>query len=404
MKKTFLLGCSLSFLVTCTVARAEGWRLSGGPVTRSGMDLEISGSSHSQIDPTARLRASARSLGSSGRLLEASNDDISSYADRTFDDGFVFMDDSTVDYGGDTWYWGYQNDAQYDASADTLSFHRRQNLGSTSSTRELTYVDTVRDDRLSLKDELSGMGVSLTLERDVVVRKTWAASLAAGLVGLWGLESEQEEVTFEQDVRVVRETTTEERSAQSEYIYNLLNVVPPPAPYAGTHDGPGPLLPNQPASVQTVESSSLSTSRETVSAYHVANRVASDVEAAVYELWLGPRLVLHPGRRLSLVFTPYASLSLVDGQVDMTETLNAVHPNGTSENLAQWSDQACETDWLLGLGAQAGLRWNVSERCFLAASGGYDWVPSEYEVNVGPSQVRLNISGLQVAAEAGWNF
>ena len=35
------------------------------------------------------------------------------YADRSYRDGYVKVDGGTVAFGGDTWYWGYDDNAQY---------------------------------------------------------------------------------------------------------------------------------------------------------------------------------------------------------------------------------------------------------------------------------------------------
>jgi len=389
-------------LLSASVSQAEGWRVSVGPAYRGGMDLNIGGGTYAPA--AALVQAGAVPAGSSGAFLTPPTDDISQYDNRSFDDGFVFIDPSTIDFGGDTWFWGYQNASHYDAGGDTLSFHRSQDLGDVRSSKDRTYVDTVRNNRLALDDEVDGAGISLSLERALGVQGGWSVSAACGLLGLWGIDSTQEATTFEQDVRVVRETTTESRTAQSTYVYDLLGVVPPPAPYQGTFDGPGPLLPNLPASAETVTASSRSSSRRTTSTYRVANQVAFDVEAAIYELWAGPRLAFETGERFSLTFTPYLSLSLVDGSVDRDEQVSAFYSNGSSETLAKWHDCASEMDWLFGVGLQAGIRWNVAEGWFVALSGGYEWVPSEYEVNAGPSLVSLDISGYQASAEVGRSF
>src|SRR5437762_2350007 len=53
-------------------------------------------------------------------------------ANHEFDDGYVRVD-NTGNAGGFTSYWGYQNVSQYDAGAQTLTFHTATSLSASSS-------------------------------------------------------------------------------------------------------------------------------------------------------------------------------------------------------------------------------------------------------------------------------
>ena len=44
-------------------------------------------------------------------------------ANRDYPDGYVHVD-SSGNAGSQTWNWGYHNNAQYDAEASTINFHR----------------------------------------------------------------------------------------------------------------------------------------------------------------------------------------------------------------------------------------------------------------------------------------
>ena len=392
---------ALALWIACPAARAEGWRFEAGPAVRLGMDMEISGSTFSQ-QTSAAMDKFIRTPETFGNRAGISPTDISSYADRTFDDGFVFLDPSTVDFGGDTWNWGYQDASQYDASAGTLTFTLRQDLGTAGTSSGETTVDTVHDGGLGLHDELNGVGVSLSVERDLIVREYDRLSIAAGVVGLWGLNSKMEASTLEANVQNSQEISTIAQSGQYIYVYDLLGVVPPSAPYAGTYEGPGPLIPNRPSSVEFVDSSSTRTRRTESTSYRLSNQSSFEVDAAIYEGWLGPRLALKAGSTVEILLTPYVSLSLVDGEMDQTERLEAIHADGSVEILDQWRQTSSEQTVLVGFGAQGGLRWCPTDRLTFAASGGYEWVPQEFEVDAGPNRFTLDISGFQASLEIGW--
>lgn len=384
------LCAALGLVAACPGARGGAWRCEVGPALRLGMDAAISGSTYSQ--------QSSAGLDKFGRAAT----DISSFANRSFDDGFVFLDPSTVDFGGDTWNWGYRDASQYDAAAGTLTFTLRQDLGAVGDSSDQTIATTLRDDRLDLRDDLNGVGVGFTVERDLLVREYDRLSLAAGVVGLWGAEARMEASTYAEDFQSSRESATTTRIGQYVYVYDLMGVVPPSAPYSGTYAGPGPLIPNRPASVSYSEIASTRTRRESAKPYRLANRSEFEVAAAIYEGWIGPRLVLKAFSTVDLLLTPYVSLSLVDGQMDQTERLEAVYPDGSVELVNQWRHAASEQDVLVGFGAQGGLRWRPTERLSFAAMGGYEWVPQEFEVDAGPNRFTLDISGFQATLEIGW--
>jgi hypothetical protein len=104
-------------------SRSGGWRVSGGFMHRSLGDLN--------------WRTGTRSAPALVTIGPGSNtpgiDSIGpadAFANRTYNDGFVFQDGGTSD-GGDTWYWGYDEASQ--VSGDTISFHGGDGTAATST-------------------------------------------------------------------------------------------------------------------------------------------------------------------------------------------------------------------------------------------------------------------------------
>ena len=78
--------------------------------------------------------------------------DTGSIGDRTFDDGYNNISPPTTTPGpgeGLTWFWGYNNNAQYDATSHQLTMNRQATYTESGSFQIIVYHENTRQ-RLNL--------------------------------------------------------------------------------------------------------------------------------------------------------------------------------------------------------------------------------------------------------------
>jgi len=135
-------------------------------------------------------------------------------ANHEYDDGFNRVD-AGANSGGKTWYWGYQSGSQLRDDAVAMS---------SSSAPGTAELDGVRDD--------PQYGVELTYARELGSNSSYWWGVVAGVS--WVNLTFRENATFNSDVQRLTDT------------YSLGGIVAPTAPYAGTFNGPGPLIADDP--------------------------------------------------------------------------------------------------------------------------------------------------------------
>ena len=234
---------------------------------------------------------------------------------------------------------------------------------------------------------------------------------------LWGAGSHMESSTYQEQIRVDRIrvednfTYTDTHSYQDTYTYDATGVVPPAPPYAGTYGGPGPVIPNVPSSdqrgvlgSQRQTQSTRQTSIDGSSFWTAANRVSFDVDSALYDLWIGPRLAVSPCQRLSVFAIPSVSFNYVNVDVKRTENFNATFADGSTRTLQNWQDNQSEGDWLFGAGLAIGVDIQIVNGWFTSVHGGYDWVARDVTVTVGPNKVCVSPSGYTFGGGVGRRF
>ena len=396
-----------AFLVAAASSALAGeWSVGAGPVYRGGMDLEMSGSSYVQSAGLHAARPARRATGSDpAGPLAGTDDDITAFRDRSFDDGYVFLDPNTAAGDGLTWYWGYESAGQYDAGADTLAF-TRQGAEARSTTRtEQTTVRTLMDEVLQAEEDLDGWGAQLTAAYSLGGSPGCTLSLEAGLLGLWNLKGGASARPYAEQVETRRSEVTRASASREVYTYDLPvdpfsgePVVPPAAPHRGTLDGPGPLIPNLPASRETTAAAGTVAGRSRTSSYTAYNEVEVDVCAELYALWLGPRMDCSAGERVTFFLRPLVSLNALNVSAERTEVWRT-----DTQVLDSWHDRVDETEWLWGAGLHAGLDVRVGATWSVGAFGGYDWV-DEAQVGLGPNRVSLDPSGYSIGLEVRKTF
>lgn len=355
-----------------SLSEDSSWWWNVGPVYRTEMNIRYSGSSYVQENGLHAANPSSSDPSGTGSA--------NAFADRIYDDGFVNMDPGTeVDGMGLTWYWGYDNSVQYDASADTLSYHR---AGGSRVTRT-----PVADESVDVKDDVAGLGLRAGFGRKIHSKGSFTLDVCGGAQGNWDIDNN------------LNTSTYSERLASERYrvvdTYALEGVAPPAAPYEGTYDGPGPVIPNIPTvrSQQTVSRSS----------WVAENEVDIDTEADLETVWIGVQASWKGNDSLQLFLSPFLSLNYLDLSVNRTERFNAVYSDGRVQTLQQWQESKDDEQWLLGVGVSAGGRVALARDWFVDLSLIYDAV-NESVVDIGPNTVTFDPTGYSVTLQAGRGF
>lgn len=172
---------------------------------------------------------------------------------RTYADGYVHVD-SSGNAGGQTWNWGYQNASQVQGS--TLTMHSASINGNSSLSQNT--------------DPNPGF--------DLAVGHHFGTVLG----GKWGLQGAFDFTTISvNDSQPVNGTATFISDA-----YSLGAVIPPLAPYSGSHNGPGPLLGDTPTRT-TASTSVMMTGQRTLDAQVLAFRAGPYYEFPMGKRWSG---------------------------------------------------------------------------------------------------------------------
>lgn len=238
--------------------------------------------------------------------------------DRTYDDGYVRVD-ASGNQGGLTWNWSYQNASQVPGN-NTLLMH----AASTASTTSEQDGDSPQ------------WGFELNYQRDLG-HAEW---------GRWGFQ-----VAFgytDIDIRDSRLLATS--SSLLTDAYSLGGITPPLAPYAGSFNGPGPVIGDTPT--------------RSVSAGPGATVVTGSrkLEATLYDLRLGPFLEFPVVDRLRLNFGGGLALGYADSTFSFAEA------TATAAGTVTRSGSNSHSEALVGAYAQAGLAYRFS--CPLSAFAG----------------------------------
>ena len=355
------------------VALSAGeWWVEVGPALRD-MSVKVSGSSYAQEEGLHNPLATGPLAAPSGV------GNPNSYANRTYDNGYVNLDPGTGNPNtinpNTTWNWGFSNPLQYNAAAQTLTF---QAVGTPGYT-------TLRDTGASGSDDLLGAGFQAVVGRTVLQHGRWSASLFFRLQCTWSGDDRINSSTYGEEVRQITVTDT--------YDTSKIGVAGFPASgYQGTYAGPFgtqsppyPVLPNLPGSRTEVTSAALATSY---------NSLGLDVNPSLYELGLGPQIAFQAASCLQLHLRPTISLEIVDADVNRSESFAGMN----------WSEQASKTGALLGLGGTAGANLDLGHGFYVGVSGGYTYVPHGMEVSVGPNTVKVDPGGWEVGCAIGRHF
>jgi hypothetical protein len=307
---------------------------------------------------------------------------LNGFADRTYLDGFVFMDADTDNPAsflpGTTAFWGYQSDSQV----------RNGSLNFTQTYNEISsQVDSwsaVGD----WEDDISGGTPVIEIEGLVPLDENWSVGGQLGLMFLRA-DAENQSRTFSA-TRTVNNSlfTVTDR-------YDLQGVIPPLAPYNGTYNSPGtaPLIDNIPTDRITSQTGGTSSSQT------IFNQVSESLRIHLYSLSLGPSMRYEKQR---FVFTGGAGLAinLADWDASFDEKLTL---KGSKKNLRNWSSDSHKTDVLPGFYLQGSAGYRITDQWMFSAFGRYDWSQS-LTGRVGPSAFSADLSGFTLGGAFTFTF
>ena len=270
------------------------------------------------------VRASAKAFFNIGVSVETVRPVLGS---GEYDDGYVLPDVGGSDL---TWNWGYDSATQIDAGNDLLMFERYQGLPPLGTQTETAVAPG--------GEIMAGLEIG-TFE-------------LGGRTVRWGVEAGYGFNYLTVDTGASASSAVNYTTAA----YALNGVTPPDAPYAGTYEGPGPLIGVTPSSTASTSSPSTST---------YTGELDSLLHNFKFGFWFDYPITDSLFTSLSL---GYSSI-YADAQFTYTETLTP-DPAGAfpSSNTVGGRD-----NWKSGLYAQWRLGYQVSKRIDVFLGLDYQW-------------------------------
>jgi hypothetical protein len=256
-----------------------------------------------------------------------------------YDDGFVHPD-SSGNAGGQTWNWGYQNASQ--VQGNNLTMH--------GSSAALNGTENQNDNL--------GAGFDLAYGRN----------LGTVLGGKWGLQA-----AF--DFTAISIHDSQPISGTGALIsdkYSLGGTTAPQAPYAGSFNGPGPLLGDSPTRTMTSETVLITGSRT--------------LDAQIYALRLGPYFEFPFGQRWSGRLDGGLVLAVANTEYSFNETIT--YGNGQMVNNAGSSSEA---EFNAGGYLEAKLLYAMTPSTSLFAGAQYEYL-GNFSNTAGNEQAQLDMS------------
>jgi hypothetical protein len=343
------------------VARRQAFRLSAGYNYRSLGDAGFRGGSYSSGVRLPFL-ATAAYVGRPTRP-------------GRYDDGYVLPDAGTAT-NGDTWWWGYENASQ--VSATHVSFHGPGGyIGDLASSRESSSSQWLED--------LSGGAPVVQLDWLPVSR----LGLEAGLSLQWSFLAADGSQGFSNF------SASQSSSVQALNLtdkYALQGVIPPTAPYTGSIEGPGPLLPATPDSRSLRPGAIVGRG-----AAEFANAITQSFDLDLHTISLGPTLEKRWGS-FAVNVSGGMSLNVASWDASHQERLFA-----GNRVLLDGRARESGTDLLTGGYVQTGLTVDVAPRWTLSVYARHDWV-EDFATSVGPATFHFDASGWSVGALVGRRF
>jgi hypothetical protein len=300
--------------------------------------------------------------------------------DRSYTDGFVFQEPGTA-ADGSTWFWGYDDADQF--SGQTLSFH----ASGSESIR--------RDDRSVLP--------SLQSREDL---ETWSPTLDFHLTPPGSLDCPFSGILLSFSAfRVSSQVRYSDFSLNQvrddyriDYVdsYDIGTVVPPQAPYAGTFDGPGPLILNTPSS-RTI--TRISAGGESASLH---NQVSARLRAGGISLAVGPTWE-HQFEHCAVSFSCGGTFSLYRWTTEQTEAL-VIDQAGTRDTVRNWNDRRRGHELVVGAFARTAVTAPVGDSGWLLSGYLQAEAAPNFRVPAGPASFTIAPHGYSLGLQLGRSF
>lgn len=386
-RKLFALAAAHCTLAVTPAASAGSDGIS--PFTAGSSRWKFSlGASHRAFD-TAGFRSGSFSqpsflpqLANATGIGDLSAGPATGFADRTYADGYVFIDSGTVAGGGDTWFWGYDSTSQI--RGDTLSFQ-----GGFGTVSDFSSSSSLNAPGSWAGDETATGTVA---QLDYTITQVATIDFAASLQwGFFQVDGQRRDSNFsaQQTSSLFQQIVTD--------VFDTSGIIVPGAPYRGTFIGPGPLLPNEPISRDLSLGPLIAQDIVTF-----ANSTFESFDVSLNTLSLGPTLSRSAGR-FQFSLSGGLGLNIVNYDAAFSENLFAQLSNGTLQTIRSWSDSSSGTEILLGSYLQASVGYRLTDHLGLSLFGRGDW-SDELTARVGPSTFTFDPSGWSAGGMVSWSF
>lgn len=319
------------------------------PTTANGLTL----SARLGFNISARFQGSASGLPELAPIRTTPNGDAYNY-----DDGYV-LTDSSGNYGGQTWYWGYDNSAAYPGGqiSDGIDFPNNSILLSRSTADGSFSSPSMEDDPIP--------GVELNYSRWL---GQWGkASYGLEIAANWQTLSMSDRSTFYGNARRITDA------------YSFTPGTTPPtsspnSPYQGGYGDEGFLLGDTPISSTT----SLVPGGSTISGKR-------QFEADLWGFRLGPYLSFPLTEKLKLSISGGLAVGFLDSQASWSDTITVAGKSVLSTGSGN------DFGILWGGVAAANLSWDFNDRWSAIAGVQYQYLGT-YEADFGKRSVEVDLS------------
>ena len=253
-----------------------------------------------------------------------------------------------------TWNWGYANASQVQGSTLNLErFDSRPRVGDLDGGSHSTYGGELRAGFEALRFELFDREIRFGLEAGYQFG-TLSATASGRATG---------------------------NASYTSAVYSFAGpggqpIQPPGAPYSGTFDGPGPLIPLSPRSLSTQTTSS------------AVSESSLTFDATLHTMKLGPYLEVPLGRNFLAGFSLGYCSVLPDAQLRIQETTTYA---GTSVAPTTVDQTVRRSDWKPGMYAELRLQYEINRRLSVFVGG-------EFQMN---GDIRMGAAGRSVRVEMG---
>jgi len=378
--KSFLVGVLVFAGVLSAFAEENPWSFSAGYKHRYNIDTDVRGGASYSAQTRGTL---------SGQVPVVGNmPPEAGFADRDYDDGFVYRDDQTENPGalapGATGYFGYQDASQ--VQGGQLLFSRSASVVNAEAGGGAFFQEF----------EDQNNGVQLTLNYRLMKRER----LSLHAVASFSYFPEQENKSRWSDYSAIRTTAT------STDRYDLNGVDPShrrgdnPDPndpdynwlenYDPNDPRPHPLIGNVPTDRVNSTSDEL--------AYR--NDVRYDVDYDMATFGLGLELQWEVHDRVSLYVSPRLERYRMDIDASRVETLS----DGAGAPLDRWTDKTSAHEYFWGMALEGGVQAMVTETWFVRVHGEALQTWDSVEVKTGPTTMSMDMSGWSWGVDLGVTF